>query len=77
MGYAYSELLFSMPSAWYGLARLLDLGGNFDSYNERPAPAEADAVALYSDWRAVGQDLSAAIDTGAAEIDPKVTVEGD
>ena len=77
MGYAYSELLFPMPSAWYGLARLLDLGGNFDSYNQRPTPAEADALALYSDWRAVGQDLSIAIEAGAEDIDPKVIVEGD
>jgi hypothetical protein len=64
-----TDLLFAMPSMLYGLARLLDIGGMFEAYNEMPDPAQADAVALYSDFRAVGEDLGAAIAQAAAEID--------
>ena len=53
-----SEFLFAQPSFVSGMARLLDLGGLFDSYN---VSDEADSVALFADWRAVGQDIHDAI----------------
>ena len=55
-----SDFLFAQPSVLYGLARLFDLGGTFDVYNESPTPGAADAWALLNDWCHVGQDLSAA-----------------
>lgn len=54
-----SGFLFPEPSPWFGAGRLLDLWGTLDTYNRSWAPDEADARALYSDWRMVGQDLEA------------------
>lgn len=62
-----SDLLFAQPSALYGLARLFDLGGTFDSYNESPTPAMADAWALLNDWCHVGQDLVIAFPDALAD----------
>jgi hypothetical protein len=52
-----SDFLFAQPSFLSGLARWLDLSGKFDFYNISPDGETADALALYSDWRAVGQEL--------------------
>lgn len=45
-----------------GIARTLDLCGTFDSYNESLNEATADARALYSDWRTIGETLAAAVE---------------
>jgi len=52
-----SDILFARPSTASGVARVLDLMGVFDSYNSSSTPEEADARAMFSDWRAVGRDL--------------------
>lgn len=52
-----SDFLYAQPSFWSGLGRWLDLSGRFDGYNVSPAGEAADALALYADWRAVGQEL--------------------
>lgn len=49
--------LFATPSMIAGAARLLDLWGVFDHYNTADSEEEADALAVYSDWRIIGQDL--------------------
>jgi len=49
--------LFASPSFFSGIARLFDLFGQFDAYNASPTSEEADARAIYSDWRIAGQDL--------------------
>ena len=59
-------LLFATPSFLEGMARTLDLGGTFTSYNTSRSAAEADFLALRSDWRAVGEDF----DTVLADFDP-------
>ena len=59
-------LLFATPSLLEGMARTLDLGGTFTSYNTARSAAEADFLALRSDWRAVGEDF----DTVLAEYEP-------
>lgn len=56
-----SDFLSATPCVLYGLARLLDLAGQFDTYNYSRTPEEADAKALYWDWRMVGHDLEAAL----------------
>ena len=50
-----------MPSWVSGVARTLDLGAQFDSYNESPTGKIADAKALFSDWRIVGETLASAM----------------
>jgi hypothetical protein len=63
-----ADLLFAQPSFWSGLGRWLDLTGCFDFYNISPDGETADARALYSDWRAVGQELRSACASHAKEI---------
>lgn len=53
----HTNFLFAMPSWLSGAARTLDLGGVFDEYNDSPTPDQADAWALWHDWRAVGESL--------------------
>ena len=56
-----TDYLFATPSFLTGVARLLDLAGRFDVYNDSDDEALADARAMYSDWRMVGQDLAGAM----------------
>lgn len=56
-----TEFLFPRPSVLYGIARLVDLGAQLDSYNFAITPDEADSLALYSDVFMVGSDFRAAI----------------
>ena len=58
----YTGLLYSQPTMLQGFARTLDVGGAFDSYNASATPAEADWVALASDWYAVSADFLRAIE---------------
>jgi len=60
--FSKSMLLFAMPSFTGGAARVLDLGGTFDVYNESLNAAEADQRALLSDWQQVGIDLNCAME---------------
>ena len=55
-----SGRLFASPSLTEGIARVLDLSGTHDAYNEDLTPQEADSRALYSDWASVGDHLMTA-----------------
>jgi hypothetical protein len=57
-------LLFARPSFLEGVARLLDLGNTLAEYNESQTPEQADFLALRSDWRAVGAEITVAADRG-------------
>ena len=59
----YTTRLYAMPSWISGAARVLDIGGTLNEYNFSENPAEADYLAIASDWAAVGLDLQAAIDS--------------
>jgi hypothetical protein len=58
---ATTDFLFAMPCPLFGVARLIDLGAQFDSYNVSATPEEADALALLCDLRIVGKDFRVAI----------------
>lgn len=46
------------PSSWLsGTARVLDLVGQFDEYNDGHSIEAADARAIFRDWRMVGETL--------------------
>jgi len=64
----YATYLFPEPSALHGVASLLDFGAKLNSYNDSITGAVADAIALYCDWSAVGQDLRDALKTQLAEL---------
>jgi len=57
----YSSYLFSTPSLWEGVGRLVDFGDTLTEYNDVPDPSKADARALFADFAAVGQDLMFAL----------------
>lgn len=44
-----------------GAARVIDLGGHFDEYNESANGAVADTKAFFSDWRVIGESLVTAM----------------
>ncbi|MCP4674195.1 MAG: hypothetical protein GY854_01475 [Deltaproteobacteria bacterium] len=56
---------FPQPSLLSGIARLFDFWGLYDTDTEHSLPR--DEVSLYSDWRAVGEDLWTAMDRFAAD----------
>ena len=64
---ALSTFLFANPSFVGGAAYLLDFWDTYNSYNISRTPAEADAKALYADWRSVGEDLLQALNDATAD----------
>ena len=50
-----------MPSWLSGVGRNLDVAGQFDEYNESRTGDEADAKALFADWRTVGDAIFDAV----------------
>lgn len=46
-----------MPTFLSGMARVLDIGARFDNYGSFQEPEVADAMAIASDWQAVGDDI--------------------
>lgn len=58
---SFTDLLYARSSFFEGVARLVDFGGTLNEYNECDTPAEADVVALRSDWEALAQDYRAAL----------------
>ena len=56
-----SDFLVASPSFASGVGRLLDWYGLYDLYNISRSPQEADAKAMFADWRIVGQDLNDAM----------------
>jgi hypothetical protein len=63
----YTDLLYARPSFPEGVARIMDLAGALNVYNQAAPPEQADAWALWSDWAAIGQDFRAAAARLAAE----------
>jgi hypothetical protein len=53
----FTDLLYARPSFFEGFARLLDLGGTLNEYNQSDTSDDADLVALRSDWEAIGEDF--------------------
>ena len=59
--YARATFRYPTPSLASGMARALDLFGTLDNFETTTDGAELDAVATYNDWRAVGEDIEAAM----------------
>lgn len=57
-----SMWLGAMPTFWSGCGSVVDIGGTLlTEYNMSNSAEQADARALYSDWKLVGFDLDQAI----------------
>jgi hypothetical protein len=55
-----TDFLFAQPRASFGWARLLAVFHSFSRYNMSRSVEEADARALYADWRITGEDIASA-----------------
>ena len=55
-----SDYLFATPGFVNGMGSVLDLGGTLFQYNGSSSGEEADALAMRSDFQAVGNDLRTA-----------------
>lgn len=55
-----STFLFARPSFLEGIGRIFDLGNTLNEYNRSQTPQDADARALASDWRVVGEEIASA-----------------
>ncbi len=56
-----SDFFVAAPSFASGAGRLLDWYGLYDIYNVSKNGQEADAKAMFSDWRIVGEDINDAM----------------
>ncbi len=63
-----SEFLYARPSFLEGWARVGDLGNSMTEFNSVDTPAEADQLALASDWAATGSHVRDAILRARDEI---------
>ena len=59
-----TDFLIAMPSGLSGAARLTDWWGFYDGYNISPGEHEADARAIFADWRMTAQDLFMVLEQG-------------
>jgi hypothetical protein len=59
--------LFSTPGFFRGMAATLDMGNTLMIYNRSKTSEEADYKAIQSDWFAVGDDISFAMETWERE----------
>lgn len=67
-----TTFLSAEPNFWAGFARVLDIGGTWDFYNDSPTPAEADYKALFADWYIVGRDIEKAAGAQFSETLPPI-----
>ena len=67
----YSDFLFAQPGFLEGMARVVDTAGALNQYNRMPSSQEADALAMWADWAAVGAEIAAA----AAQFNGRVRLE--
>lgn len=57
-----ASFLFPMPSFVTGMARTFDFMGTIDEYQSDMGDDHIDTLAMYNDWRAIGDDLEAAME---------------
>jgi hypothetical protein len=68
-----TDFLVAMPSTLSGVARLSDFWGFYDGYNVSPTEHEADARAIFADWRMTAQDLFMALEQEQRMLDGQKT----
>lgn len=73
-----SDFLFVRPSFVRGVARLMDIGGTLDrtAYNFSESPAEADTMALLSDWQVLADDVARAFHDTSKRVAEAAEIRG-
>ena len=64
----HSGLLFSQPTFLTGVGRIFDFGQGMTQYNYSPTPEDADSLAIWSDWLAVGGDIHWALESFETQV---------
>lgn len=64
---SFSDFLFARGGFLAGMGSVLDLRGSAHLYNYALTPEQADVLAMYADWRSVGQDLKHATSCAAQQ----------
>ena len=67
---SWSYYLFAEPSFLEGMARIMDFGDTLTEFNQSLTPAQANNIALTTDWQAVFEDVRAAVSKVAEELAP-------
>jgi hypothetical protein len=62
-----TDFLVPTSSFLTGFGSVLNIGGDYFSYNYADSEEEADKVALESDWLIVGRDLRESLSRGLPE----------
>ena len=57
-----SDFLFSTPNFLSGAGTVMNIAGNYYSFNGSESECEADSMALDNDFHMIGQDLSDVIE---------------
>ena len=63
-----SFFLFARPSFIGGAARLFDFAGMLNTYNISASGELADARAFQEDWKAIGDDMRAALEIYRSQL---------
>jgi hypothetical protein len=64
---SYTNFLFAQPSFIEGAGRVLDFGDTLTEFNRSLDDEQADRLALWADWSAVGDDIGAVINRFVTE----------
>lgn len=56
-----TDFLFSTPTFLNGMGSVLNIAGNYYTFNDSESDEEADFLALKSDWGVVGEDICESI----------------
>lgn len=67
-----TDVLFVRPGYLRGVARVIDLWGDLNTYNVSPSGIEADELALQSDVLAISNDLRRAISSVQNKIEKSI-----
>ncbi len=59
--------LFPDTNFWIGMGSILNIAGDYFTFNTSESGQEADGKALESDWAIIGQDIEDVIDTDKLE----------
>ncbi len=54
---ASTYFIYAIPSFWSGWASIIDMGDTLTEYNQSITTAQADYLALKSDWYVIGDDI--------------------
>ena len=68
-----TDYLYARPSIIEGIGRNMDFFGSMNSYNSSKSGADADKIALATDWFAVYTDLYKAFHNTLCQIETKKT----